>query len=47
MVLISDMLITGRNFANRKKQVKKIPNVPRNKPISVSEPAYITQLLGK
>jgi len=46
MVLISDMLITGRNLANRKKHVKNIPKVPKNRPISVSDPAYITQLLG-
>lgn len=45
--LISDMLITGKNFANKKKQVKKIPKVPKNKPISVNEPEYITQLDGK
>ena len=47
MVLTSDILITGRNFANKKKQVKKIPNVPRNNPTSVNDPEYITQLLGK
>jgi hypothetical protein len=47
MLLTSAMLITGKNLANKKKQVKKIPNVPKNNPISVNEPAYITQLLGK
>jgi hypothetical protein len=41
------MLITGKNFANKKKHVKKIPKVPKNKPISVNEPEYITQLDGK
>jgi len=41
------MLITGKNLANKKKQVKKIPKVPRNKPISVNDPEYITQLEGK
>jgi hypothetical protein len=41
------MLITGKNLANKKKHVKKIPNVPRNNPISVNDPEYITQLDGR
>jgi hypothetical protein len=41
------MFITGKYLANKKKQVKKIPKVPKNKPISVNDPAYITQLDGK
>ena len=43
----SAILITGKNLANKKKHVKKIPKVPKNKPISVNEPEYITQLEGK
>jgi len=47
MVLISDMFITGKNLANKKKQVKNSPNVPKNIPTSTQVAWYITQLLGK
>jgi hypothetical protein len=41
------MFITGKNFENKKKQVKNKPNVPTNIPISIMVGEYITQPEGR
>lgn len=43
----SAMLITGKNFAKRKKQVKNNPNEPKKIPISTKLGEYITHPDGR